>query len=84
MKKPRDQKAIFVVSRAYKATWTKYYKKYPHIKESLTDFNNAKRKIPPGRLPDKMKDHILKGPLDGLENAILISTCFCFILTKMM
>ena len=37
----------------------------------MTDFNTLKRQIPPGRLPDVMKDHKLEGRLDGIRECHL-------------
>jgi addiction module RelE/StbE family toxin len=71
MKKPAERKVKFAVSSAYKPAWEKYSKAYPEIKETLTEFNEAKRKIPPARLPDKMRDHVLDGKLKGIRECHL-------------
>lgn len=71
MKKLAERKVKFAVSSAYAATWKKYYKIHPEIKESLTQFNEAKRKIPPGRLPEKIRDHVLSGKLQGIRECHL-------------
>lgn len=49
----------------FKEIYRKLLKEEPSIRETMTIFNEYKRKIPPERLPAKMKDHHLKGRLDG-------------------
>jgi addiction module RelE/StbE family toxin len=41
------------------------------VRDNMTLFNVEKRKIPPGRLPNKMKDHKLKGQLAGISECHL-------------
>lgn len=67
MKPPKERKIKFAVSPVYRESWSKYR----HLKDALTVFNEAKRKIPPERLPDKMKDHVLIGPLKGIRECHL-------------
>jgi mRNA interferase YafQ len=52
----------------------KRYKRFlpnPEIRAAIRVFNIAKRRIPPGRLPDKMWDHVLKGSLAGIRECHL-------------
>jgi addiction module RelE/StbE family toxin len=71
MKKPTERKVKVAVSSAFRPTWRKYLKAHPRIKRTLTEFNEAKRKIPPARLSDKMKDHVLGGNLKGIRECHL-------------
>jgi addiction module RelE/StbE family toxin len=73
MKRPVERKTRFAVSPVYKESWLKYLKVYPNLRTALTEFNRAKRKIPPTRLPDKMRDHVLDGPLKGVRECHLES-----------
>jgi addiction module RelE/StbE family toxin len=61
----------FAVSEDYKASWKRYYNQNPDIITTLTEFNNAKRVIPPKRLSDKMRDHVLGGQLHGIRECHL-------------
>jgi addiction module RelE/StbE family toxin len=80
MKKPEERRVKFAVSPAYAASWKKYSRKSPIIRSKLTEFNNAKRHIPPTRLPKAMKDHVLDGSLSGVrechlyDNVLLLYT----------
>jgi addiction module RelE/StbE family toxin len=71
MKKPKERKVKVAVSAAFGDSWRKYSKTHCGIKEKLTVFNSAKRKIPPDRLPGDMKDHVLGGNLKGIRECHL-------------
>src|SRR6266853_6495049 len=52
----------------------KRYKRFlpnPEIRAAMRVFNVAKREITPARLPDKMRDHALKGQLAGMNECHL-------------
>src|SRR5271170_5602946 len=69
MKPPVKRKVKFAVSPYYGESWSKYRTK--HVEHALTAFNEAKRTIPPPRLPEKMKDHVLRGNLRGIRECHL-------------
>jgi mRNA-degrading endonuclease YafQ of YafQ-DinJ toxin-antitoxin module len=47
----------------FKASWKTYLGLYPDLKAAMMEFNLHKRANPPTRLPGKMHDHKLDGPL---------------------
>jgi addiction module RelE/StbE family toxin len=65
------RKVKFAVSDDYLASWRKYVEQDSSILGMLTEFNSAKREIPPKRLPDTMQDHVLDGPLKGIRECHL-------------
>jgi len=48
-----------------------FKRQFPEIAETIKIFNEYKRIIPPRALPTKMKDHVLKGDLDGIRECHL-------------
>jgi len=56
----------FVPKPGFKARYRDFLKLNPDIRKPIEDFNVLKRLIPPGRLPNTMKDHTLKGRLKGI------------------
>jgi addiction module RelE/StbE family toxin len=71
MKPPIKRSVKWAVSQEYAASWAMYGKNNPEIRKKLTVFNASKRNIPPTRLPDQMRDHVLTGPLDGIRECHL-------------
>jgi addiction module RelE/StbE family toxin len=68
-KKPR--KARFSVSSEFGDSYRKFFKLNPDIKDRLTEFNAAKREIPPRRLNEMFDDHALVGNLKGVRECHL-------------
>jgi mRNA interferase YafQ len=56
-----DETVKFVAAPGFKEAYRSYAKSNPEIKEEIRIFNEYKRIKPPKRLPDRMKDHMLKG-----------------------
>ena len=54
-----------------KALYRTYRDQFPEIADTIATFNEYKREIPPRQLPQKMKDHVLDGPLKGIRECHL-------------
>jgi addiction module RelE/StbE family toxin len=67
--KPR--KVRFSVSSEFGNSYRGFLKLNPDIKDRLTEFNTAKRQIPPARLTELFEDHALAGTLDGMRECHL-------------
>jgi mRNA interferase YafQ len=67
----KTREVTFAVKPKFKEAYRELKSDYPAIKESLKTFNDNKRKIPPERLPKKMKDHVLQGKLAGIRECHL-------------
>ena len=63
--------AKWEVAKEFKDTYKRYLLSNPEIKAAMSEFNRCKRLIPPTRLPGKMKEHKLDGPLKGLYDCHL-------------
>ena len=68
-KTPRETK--FEAAPGFKALYRKFKKLNPEIQKTIEIFNSNKRKIPAEQLPAKMKDHVLRGRLDGIRECHL-------------
>lgn len=69
---PSPKRSVkWAVSAEYKASWIKHSSGNTKVRDALTEFNKAKREIPPKRLPDRMRDHTLSGPLNGIRECHL-------------
>ena len=55
----------------FRETWKRLLKENPSIKDAMAEFNRCKRANPPERLPGKMSDHKLDGPLKGFMDCHL-------------
>ena len=60
-----------IAAEPIKAQFDTYKILFPEIKDTVKDFNEYKREIPPRRLPDKMKDHRLDGKLKAFRECHL-------------
>lgn len=69
--KPTPREVKVKPKPGFKERCRGFLKLYPEIAPRMTDFNTLKRQIPPGRLPDVMKDHKLEGRLDGIRECHL-------------
>ena len=69
--KPKVRKVKFSVSSEFGDSYRPFLKLDPDIKERLTEFNVAKREIPPKRLPQLFEDHALTGNLKGVRECHL-------------
>jgi mRNA interferase YafQ len=67
----QPRKVRFSVSSEFGDSYRDFLKGNADIRDRLTEFNAAKRQIPPARLPEMFKDHALKGTLDGLRECHL-------------
>lgn len=68
----RKAREVRVIPRAgIKEQYRAFKAEYPAIAGAIKIFNDYKRDIPPRRLPDKMKDHVLQGTLDGIRECHL-------------
>jgi addiction module RelE/StbE family toxin len=65
MPPPEKLDVKWELSRVFRETWKNYKKAFPEISKTMTEFDRCKRANPPERLPGKMKDHKLDGPLKG-------------------
>ena len=59
------------LAEGFKDLYRRYLASNPQIKEAMTEFNRCKRLIPPTRLPGKMKEHKLDGPLKVFDDCHL-------------
>jgi addiction module RelE/StbE family toxin len=55
----------------FQENYPKLLKDNPDIKDKFKTFTDAKKEIPPKRLPNGMKDHVLQGKLDGIRECHL-------------
>jgi addiction module RelE/StbE family toxin len=62
---PTTTEVKWQTTTEFKASWKKYLAINPQIKKAMSDFNDCKRASPPQRLPSKMSEHKLDGPLKG-------------------
>jgi mRNA-degrading endonuclease YafQ of YafQ-DinJ toxin-antitoxin module len=63
--------AKWELAPGFKASWKRYLALSPGIKDAMTEFDQCKRSVPPLRLPGKMKEHKLDGPLKGFYDCHL-------------
>ena len=66
---PEKREVKWEAAPGFKESWKKY--KNAEIAESMTEFNRCKRSNPPKRLPGRMQDHKLDGPLKGFMDCHL-------------
>jgi mRNA-degrading endonuclease YafQ of YafQ-DinJ toxin-antitoxin module len=57
--------AEWLLAGGFKESWKKAKERNPSIAEAIQEFDRCKRADPPIRLPKKMNDHKLDGPLRG-------------------
>ena len=62
---PEKREIKWEVREGFRQSYKKYLRDNPQIKEAMAEFNRCKRLNPPQRLPGKMSDHKLDGPLKG-------------------
>ena len=67
------KEAKWEVAEGFRDSYKRYLASNPEIKGAMAEFNRCKRLIPPTRLPGKMKEHKLDGPLKGLYDCHLSS-----------
>lgn len=78
MPSPAQRAVKFVPKPGIKDSFREFKQAYPEIADSMKTFNEYKREIPPKRLPAAMKDHHLKGSLDGLRECHLAPDVLLF------
>ena len=71
MKKPAKREVEWELAEGFKDSWKEYLELYPEIKPAMTEFDRCKRANPSKRLPAKMRDHKLDGPLSGFMDCHL-------------
>jgi mRNA-degrading endonuclease YafQ of YafQ-DinJ toxin-antitoxin module len=69
--KPVPPEIRWEVREGFKQSYRKYLREHPRIREAMSEFNKCKRANPPQRLPGKMNDHKLGGPLKGFMDCHL-------------
>jgi addiction module RelE/StbE family toxin len=62
---PENREIKWEVREGFRQSYKRYLKEFPEIKAAMAEFNRCKRADPPQRLPGKMRDHKLDGPLKG-------------------
>jgi addiction module RelE/StbE family toxin len=60
-----------IAAECVKSQFDELVQQFPEIRQALTDFNLLKKHSPPKALPDKMKDHVLQKPLQGIRECHL-------------
>jgi mRNA interferase YafQ len=65
------RKVRFSISSEFGDSYRDFLRLDPDIRDRLTEFNNAKREIPPRRLPELFEDHALIGNLKGIRECHL-------------
>jgi addiction module RelE/StbE family toxin len=67
----KEREVIFRPKPGFKERYEAFLKEDPSIEDSMKEFRDRKAEIPPGRLPEKMKDHKLDGKLKGIKECHL-------------
>ncbi|HET6619933.1 MAG TPA: type II toxin-antitoxin system mRNA interferase toxin, RelE/StbE family [Dongiaceae bacterium] len=72
MKRPASARVVTVrAADGFKDSYRALVGTSEGVATNMILFNVEKRKIPPGRLPNRMKDHVLKGQLAGIRECHL-------------
>ena len=67
----KQREAKFAAAKTLRGQYRHYLELFPEIKAAVDLFNEYKRIIPPRRLPNQMKDHVLQGNLAGIRECHL-------------
>jgi mRNA-degrading endonuclease YafQ of YafQ-DinJ toxin-antitoxin module len=74
MKRPEKREVAEVkwaLAPGFKTAWKAWLAKRPEIRDAMKAFNEHKRAKPALKLPKKMADHKLDGPLSGFMDCHL-------------
>jgi addiction module RelE/StbE family toxin len=62
----KERVVVFRPKPGFKERYSAFLAEDPSIEDTMKEFRDQKAKIPPGRLPAKMRDHKLDGKLKGI------------------